>query len=91
MIDQAVEVLAGKERILVFTGAGISTESGIPDFRGPQGIWKEFDPADYTYDHYVDDPEFERSRGESDSTPPTSAHPRTTPTTPSLASGSRAA
>ncbi|MEA3502966.1 MAG: Sir2 family NAD-dependent protein deacetylase [Actinomycetota bacterium] len=60
MIDQAVETLAQRTRILVFTGAGISTESGIPDFRGPQGIWKQFDPADYTYDRYVDDPGFRR-------------------------------
>jgi NAD-dependent deacetylase len=64
MIGQAAEALAGRKRILVFTGAGISTESGIPDFRGPQGIWKEFDPADYTYDRYLDDPDFrERSWG----------------------------
>ncbi len=60
MIDQAVETLAGRKRILVFTGAGISTESGIPDFRGPQGIWKQFDPSDYTYDRYIDDPGFRR-------------------------------
>ena len=37
MIDQAVSALADRTRILVFTGAGISTESGIPDFRGPHG------------------------------------------------------
>jgi NAD-dependent deacetylase len=60
VIDQAVEALAGRTRILVFTGAGISTESGIPDFRGPQGIWKRFDPADYTYDRYISDPDFRK-------------------------------
>ncbi|MEA2022795.1 MAG: Sir2 family NAD-dependent protein deacetylase [Actinomycetota bacterium] len=60
MIERAVEVLSGRKRILVFTGAGISTESGIPDFRGPQGIWKRFDPADYTYDRYITDPGFRR-------------------------------
>ena len=58
MIDHAVSALAGRTNILVFTGAGISTESGIPDFRGPQGLWKRVDPADYTYDRYVNDPEF---------------------------------
>jgi len=58
VIDDAVSALADRTRILVFTGAGISTESGIPDFRGPHGIWKRVDPADYTYDRYVNDPEF---------------------------------
>lgn len=58
MIDQAVAALADRTSILAFTGAGISTESGIPDFRGPQGLWKRADPADYTYDRYVSDPEF---------------------------------
>ena len=58
MIDQAISALADRTNILVFTGAGISTESGIPDFRGPHGIWKRVDPADYTHDRYVNDPEF---------------------------------
>src|SRR5262245_37396913 len=37
--NQAVEMIAKSNRIVGFTGAGIATESGIPDFRSPNGIW----------------------------------------------------
>ena len=42
-----VRLLRAAHRVLVFTGAGISTDSGIPDFRGPQGIWKRRQPVYY--------------------------------------------
>ncbi|MEO6724336.1 MAG: Sir2 family NAD-dependent protein deacetylase [Blastocatellia bacterium] len=38
-VEQAIELIARSSRIVGFTGAGISTESGIPDFRSPNGIW----------------------------------------------------
>jgi NAD-dependent deacetylase len=46
-MEKLTACLREAERILVFTGAGISTGSGIPDFRGPQGIWKTQQPVDY--------------------------------------------
>ena len=42
-----VDLLRSAQKILVFSGAGISTGSGIPDFRGPQGVWKRRQPVYY--------------------------------------------
>jgi NAD-dependent deacetylase len=43
-IERLHELIAGAKRIVAFTGAGISTESGIPDFRSPGGIWTKYQP-----------------------------------------------
>lgn len=56
-IDQAVAALTPAEQILVFSGAGLSTESGIPDFRGPNGLWTRVDPDDFTINRYVENRE----------------------------------
>jgi NAD-dependent deacetylase len=42
-----IPLLRSARQILVFTGAGVSTASGIPDFRGPQGVWKRRQPVYY--------------------------------------------
>lgn len=39
LTTRAANLIVEAKRIVVFTGAGISTESGIPDFRSPDGIW----------------------------------------------------
>jgi NAD-dependent protein deacetylase/lipoamidase len=44
---QLSELIRGRQPCVVLTGAGISTESGIPDFRSPFGLWAQFDPLEY--------------------------------------------
>src|SRR5205823_5125413 len=45
--QRLAELIRQRQPCVVLTGAGVSTESGIPDFRSPQGLWAEFDPFEY--------------------------------------------
>jgi len=61
-IERARAIVGAGERIVVLTGAGISTDSGIPDFRGPSGVWTKNPEAEKmaTIEHYLADPEVRR-------------------------------
>ena len=56
LIDKVAELIINAKRVVVFTGAGISTESGLPDFRSPGGIWDKFNPDDFTYQKFISNP-----------------------------------
>ena len=47
-IDELVEMIQSAKRAVVFTGAGISTECGIPDFRSPGGFWTKYKPIEFS-------------------------------------------
>ncbi len=51
------ELLSGARAVVAFTGAGVSTESGVPDFRSPGGVWTRYDPRDFTFSKYVASPQ----------------------------------
>jgi NAD-dependent deacetylase len=56
-IRKAADLLLNSNYAIVLTGAGVSTESGIPDFRGDSGIWKKYKPEIYgTFQSFLADP-----------------------------------
>jgi NAD-dependent deacetylase len=57
-VDDLRDLIAAAERVVVFTGAGISTESGIPDFRSPGGVWTRFKPI--MFDDFMSSREMRR-------------------------------
>lgn len=61
-MNQVRTWISNAKRVVVLTGAGISTDSGIPDFRGPQGVWTKNPKAEKLSDirYYVADPEVRR-------------------------------
>jgi NAD-dependent deacetylase len=52
-IERAAELIAAGGPVVVFTGAGVSTESGIPDFRSPTGVWARHRPEAFSYQSFV--------------------------------------
>jgi NAD-dependent deacetylase len=57
--SQLSDLLAGARRLVAFTGAGISAESGIPTYRGEGGVWNKYDPGKYAnIDYFLEDPSY---------------------------------
>jgi len=55
-LDAAAEAIATADHVVALTGAGVSTASGIPDFRSDGGIWDQYDPAEFHYSRFKADP-----------------------------------
>ncbi|HHE37620.1 MAG TPA: NAD-dependent deacylase [Candidatus Cloacimonetes bacterium] len=56
MIEKAAELIKNAKHITAFTGAGISVESGIPPFRGKNGLWSKFDPIFLDISYFQQNP-----------------------------------
>ena len=57
LIKKTAQAIRRSKKVVALTGAGISVESGIPDFRGPSGLWEKFDPMEYaTIEAFIANP-----------------------------------
>ncbi len=52
-IERVAQWIAEAKTVVIFTGAGLSTESGIPDFRSPGGVWDKYNPEDFYFDNFI--------------------------------------
>ncbi len=55
-IKEAAKRIRNSKRLVAFTGAGISVASGIPPFRGPDGLWSKYDPSCFDIDYFLAHP-----------------------------------
>lgn len=52
-IKQVAQWIISSKKLVIFGGAGLSTESGIPDFRSPGGVWDKYNPEDFYYQNFI--------------------------------------
>jgi len=52
-IEKAAQWIIHSKKTVVFSGAGLSTESGIPDFRSPGGVWDRYNPEDFYFQNFI--------------------------------------
>lgn len=52
-IREVARLIREAKNVVIFVGAGLSTESGIPDFRSPGGVWDKYDPADFDFHNFL--------------------------------------
>ena len=52
-LEKVAQWITTSKRVIVFSGAGLSTESGIPDFRSPGGVWDKYNPEDFYFQNFL--------------------------------------
>jgi NAD-dependent deacetylase len=52
-LEKIAQWITTSKRVIVFSGAGLSTESGIPDFRSPGGVWDRYNPEDFYFQNFL--------------------------------------